>query len=57
MNLKNRIEKLERGRTDQVNDLFYDLVCHACQQEGQPIPPKQGDLSLTLKQLAEVLPA
>lgn len=56
MDLKKRIERLELGRSDQVNDLFYDLVCHACQQEGQQIPPKQGDISLTLKQLAGVLP-
>lgn len=50
--LKRRIEALEADRSDPVNDFLYELVCKFADHP----PKKHDDVSLTLKQLGEVLP-
>lgn len=55
-NLEARIIRLEAARSDPVNDLFHNFACRFADAQGKPRPKKQDDITLTLKQLGEVLP-
>lgn len=54
--LEHRIAILERPKVDPVNETFYGIVCTAAELRGQAKPEKQPNISLTLKQLAGLLP-
>ncbi|MCO6426990.1 hypothetical protein [Nitrosomonas communis] len=55
--LRRRIEALEAGRSDPVNDFLHEMACRFCDRQGKPKPEKQDDVALTLRQLAGYLPS
>ena len=55
-NLKQRITRLERARIDPTIEFYYAIACRFADSQNKPHPVKKNSITVTMRQLAELLP-
>nr|WP_281722649.1 hypothetical protein [Nitrosomonas nitrosa] len=56
MNLKQRVTRLELARIDPTIEFYYMMAWRFADAQNKPHPEKQNSITVTMRQLAELLP-